>query len=94
MLVDYKSPEEIVGKDGLLKQFTKALLERAMQVEMNTHLGYEKHDPKGLFAGFRVHVVAFFGCYEGHHNATSETLSDGTFISPSPATGPATAYGG
>ncbi len=51
MLVDYKSPEEIIGKDGLLKQFTKALLERAMQVEMNMHLGYEKHDPKGNNTG-------------------------------------------
>ena len=29
MLVDYKSPEEIIGKDGLLKQFTKALLMRS-----------------------------------------------------------------
>jgi putative transposase len=38
-----------VGKirNGLLKQLTKALLERAMQAEMTEHLGYEKHDPAG-----------------------------------------------
>ena len=30
--------------NGLLKQFTKAILERAMQGEMNQHLGYSKHD--------------------------------------------------
>ena len=51
MLVDYKSADEIIGKDGLLKQLMKALLERAMQVEMNTHLGYEKHDPSGNNSG-------------------------------------------
>ena len=56
MLVDYKSPEESIGK-GLLKQFTKALLERAMQVEMNTHLGYEKHDPKGNNSGIAFWIA-------------------------------------
>ena len=37
-----KSKEEIVGPPGLLKQLTKALLERAMGAEMTHHLGYEK----------------------------------------------------
>ncbi len=45
LLADYKKPEDIIGENGLLKQLTKALLERAMQVEMTDHLGYEKHDP-------------------------------------------------
>jgi putative transposase len=31
----------------LLKQFTKAVLERALQGEMTEHLGYAKHDPAG-----------------------------------------------
>lgn len=44
-------PEDIAGKDGLLKQLTKALLERAMQAEMTDHLGYEKHDPVGYKSG-------------------------------------------
>ena len=42
-----KKTEEIVGPGGLLKQLTKALLERAMNAELTNHLGYEKHEPVG-----------------------------------------------
>src|ERR1041385_8508590 len=45
LLKGYKNPEDIVGKNGLLKQLTKALLERAMSAELTEHVGYEKHDP-------------------------------------------------
>src|ERR1700687_1323892 len=51
LLADYKNPEDIIGENGLLKQLTKALLERAMQAEMTEHLGYEKHDPAGNNSG-------------------------------------------
>ncbi len=51
LLADYKKPEDIIGEDGLLKQLTKALLERAMQAEMTVHLGYEKHHPAGHNSG-------------------------------------------
>jgi putative transposase len=51
LLADYKKPEDIIGENGLLKQLTKALLERAMQAEMADHLGYEKHDPAGYNSG-------------------------------------------
>src|SRR4030088_259517 len=51
LLADYKKPEDIIGEHGLLKQLTKALLERAMQVELTDHLGYEKHDPAGNNSG-------------------------------------------
>src|SRR5580692_8450356 len=51
LLADYKKPEDIIGEHGLLKQLTKALLERAMQAEMTDHLGYEKHDPAGNNSG-------------------------------------------
>src|SRR5260370_23123755 len=51
LLADYKNPEDILGEDGLLKQLTKALLERAMQAELTEHLGYEKHDPAGHNSG-------------------------------------------
>lgn len=37
--------------NGLLKQLTKALLERAMQGELTAHLGYSKHDPSGNNSG-------------------------------------------
>lgn len=40
---NYKKPEELIGENGLLKQLTKALLERALQAEMTVHLGHEKH---------------------------------------------------
>ena len=51
LLKDYKSPEQIIGENGLLKQLTKALLERALQAEMTRHLGYGKHDPAGYNSG-------------------------------------------
>jgi putative transposase len=44
-------PEDIGGANGLLKQLTKALLERVMQAELTDHLGYEKHDPAGYNTG-------------------------------------------
>jgi putative transposase len=44
-------PEDIAGEKGLLKQLTKALLERAMEAELTNHLGYEKHDPAGHKTG-------------------------------------------
>ena len=37
-----KTTAAIVGPDGLLKQLTKALVERAMNAELSHHLGYEK----------------------------------------------------
>ena len=37
--------------NGLLKQFTKAVLERAMQGELTHHLGYAKHDASGNNSG-------------------------------------------
>ncbi len=40
-----KKPEDIIGENGLLKELTKAILDRALEAEMTDHLGYEKHDP-------------------------------------------------
>lgn len=51
LLADYKSPEDVLGENGLLKQFTKAILERALKAELSHHLGYEKHDPAGKNSG-------------------------------------------
>ena len=44
LLADCSSPEEILGKNGLLKQLTKGLVERALEGELNAHLGYEPYD--------------------------------------------------
>jgi putative transposase len=51
LLADYKNPEQIIGENGLLKQLTKAVLERALKAELTEHLGYEKHDPVGQGSG-------------------------------------------
>lgn len=43
--IDFKnlSAEEITGPDGLLKLLSKRMLEKAMEAEIEDHLGYEKH---------------------------------------------------
>ena len=51
LIKDYQRPEDLIGEKGLLKQLTKALLERAMAAELSYHLGYEKHDPEGYNSG-------------------------------------------
>ena len=51
LLADCRKPEQIIGEEGLLKQLTKAILERALQAEMTDHLGYEKSDPAGYNSG-------------------------------------------
>lgn len=42
-----RGPEEIVGRDGLLDELTKRLMERALEGELTDHLGYEKHASGG-----------------------------------------------
>ena len=51
LLKNYKKPEDLIGENGLLKQLTKQLLERAMSAEMTEHVGYEKHDAAGNNSG-------------------------------------------
>lgn len=51
LLKDYETPEDLIGKKGILKQLTKSLLERALEAEMTDHLGYEKHSPDGHRSG-------------------------------------------
>jgi putative transposase len=51
LLKNYKKPEDLVGENGLLKQLTKQLLERAMAAEMTEHVGYDKHDAAGNNSG-------------------------------------------
>ena len=43
--------EDITGPDGLLKFFTKTVLETALGEEMTDHLGYSKHDVAGRNGG-------------------------------------------
>jgi len=45
LLSGYQKPEDLIGEHGLLKQLTKALVERALEAELTEHLGHAKHDP-------------------------------------------------
>jgi putative transposase len=48
LMAGAKSGEEITGQGGLLSQLTKRMVERAMEVELTDHLGYEPHqEPPG-----------------------------------------------
>ena len=51
LLADYKKPEDLIGEHGLLKQITKALVERALQAEMTEHLGHGKNEAVDNAAG-------------------------------------------
>jgi putative transposase len=63
LLAGADSEEEIVGPGGLLSQLTKRLVERAMEVELTDHLGYERHqEPPG-------------GAGNTRNGSTSKTLS-------------------
>lgn len=67
LMRDYKKPEDLIGENGLLKQLTKRLLERAMQAELTEHLGYAKHAPHGKNSGnsrnggYKKTIVGNFG---------------------------------
>jgi len=43
LLANYQKPEDLIGENGLLKQLTKMLVERALEVEMTDHLGHGKN---------------------------------------------------
>ena len=45
LLANYKKPEDLIGEQGILKQLTKRLVERALEVELSEHLGHGRHEP-------------------------------------------------
>ncbi len=62
LLAGSRTEQEIAGPGGLLGQLTKRLVERAMEVELTDHLGYEPHqEPPG-------------GSGNTRNGATSKTL--------------------
>jgi len=44
LLGNYQKPEDLIGENGLLKQLTKLLVEKALDVEMAHHLGHDKNE--------------------------------------------------
>src|SRR3989442_10900004 len=51
LLKDYETPQDILGEGGLLKELTKAVIERCLETELDTHLGYPKHERQGNAGG-------------------------------------------
>lgn len=44
LLADYQGPEDLLGPEGLLTELKKRLINRVLESEMTTHLGYDKHE--------------------------------------------------
>ena len=44
LMKEYKGPDDFYGPDGLIKQLSKAIIERAMQTELTEQLGYDKSE--------------------------------------------------
>ena len=51
--IDFRglTQEEVVGQNGLVKQLTGKILQRALEAEMTGHLGYEKNSNAGDNSG-------------------------------------------
>jgi len=51
--IDFRglTQDEVVGQNGLIKQLTGKILQRALEAEMTEHLGYEKNSNAGNNSG-------------------------------------------
>ena len=45
LLANHKSPEDMFGKNGIIEQLTKKVVERALEAKMTYHPGHDKHGP-------------------------------------------------
>ena len=66
LLKDAKDPEDLFGKNGLLKRLTKELVERVIEEELTDHLGYPRHAVEGR-------------CKGNSRNGKSEKTLDGEY---------------
>ena len=51
LLKGYTDPDSFWGETGIFAQLKKKIIERTLDAEMDNHLGYSKHDPKGHNSG-------------------------------------------
>lgn len=51
LLKEYQTPQDILGEGGLLKELIKAVSERCLETELESHLGCPKHACKGSALG-------------------------------------------
>jgi putative transposase len=47
LLKDFKNPDDLTGEGGILKQLTKALVERCLDTEMSAHLEQPHYKTEG-----------------------------------------------
>ena len=89
LLADYKKPEDLIGENGLLKQLTKVLVEKALEAELTEHLGHDRHAMAANAAGNtrngkskKTHKGELANCPsrfpEASTAASSHSLSPGT----------------
>lgn len=46
LLKDYRNPSDLMGEGGIFKQLSKALIERCLNAELETHLEEERLEPE------------------------------------------------
>src|SRR5260370_41742249 len=51
LLKEYETPQDILGEGGMLKERTKAVIERCLETELDNPLGYARHGRKGSALG-------------------------------------------
>lgn len=51
LLANFNKLEDLIGDNGLLKQLTKLLVERALDAELTEHLGHERNEAVANPAG-------------------------------------------
>jgi putative transposase len=81
LLAGAKTEEEIVGPGGLLAQLTQRLVERALEVELTDHLGYERHQepPGGVGNTRNGSSPKTLGTQHGPVRITTPRDRDGSF---------------
>ena len=78
LLKDGKTPEDLLGNNGVLKQLTKELMERMLEAEMTDHLGYDKHAPEGRGSGNSRHGTSAKTIQGDHGEVPLEVPRDRT----------------
>ncbi len=51
LLQECSDPHEVLAEGGLIKQLTKAIIERCLETELEAHLGYPKHGRRETSTG-------------------------------------------
>ncbi len=51
LLKECANPREVLAEGGLIKQLTKAIIERCLETELEAHFGYPKHGRREISTG-------------------------------------------